>query len=32
VLNNWDNPGARVTKDEVTRVRAETPRPEGAAH
>jgi nitrite reductase (NO-forming) len=31
VLNNWDNPGARVTKDEVARVRAETPRPEGAA-
>ena len=32
VLNNWDNPGGRVTKAEVAGIRASTERPEGAAH
>jgi nitrite reductase (NO-forming) len=32
VLNNWGNPGGNVTKEEVAKVRAATPRPEGAAH
>ena len=32
VLNSWDNPGGRVRKDDVARIRAETPRSEGAAH
>ena len=32
MLNSWDNPGGRVLKGEVTGVRAETPRAEGAAH
>ena len=32
VLNSWDNPGGRVTKAEVAGVRANTKRPEGAAH
>ncbi|PZO09590.1 MAG: nitrite reductase, copper-containing [Lysobacteraceae bacterium] len=31
-LNSWGNPGGRVTKDEVTKVRAGTERSEGAAH
>jgi nitrite reductase (NO-forming) len=32
VLNSWDNPGGRVAKDEVAKVRAGTERSEGAAH
>ncbi|KAA2284838.1 copper-containing nitrite reductase [Arenimonas fontis] len=31
-LNSWGNPGGRVSKEEVARVRASTPRSEGAAH
>ncbi len=30
--NSWDNKGGRVTKDDVAKVRAATPRSEGAAH
>ncbi|KFN51010.1 copper-containing nitrite reductase [Arenimonas composti] len=32
VLNSWDNPGGVVSKEDVARVRAGTPRSEGAAH
>jgi len=32
VLNSWNNKGGRVTAAEVAKVRAETPRPQGAAH
>jgi nitrite reductase (NO-forming) len=32
VLTSWDNPGGAVTKEDVARVRAGTPRAEGAAH
>jgi nitrite reductase (NO-forming) len=32
VLNSWGNPGGRITKDDVAKVRASTPRPAGAAH
>jgi nitrite reductase (NO-forming) len=32
VLNNWNNPGGRVSAAEVTDVRRSTPRPQGAAH
>jgi nitrite reductase (NO-forming) len=32
VLNSWGNPGGRVSKEEVAKHRASTPRPEGAAH
>ena len=31
VLNSWDNPGGRVTAEEVTGIRRATPRPQGAA-
>jgi nitrite reductase (NO-forming) len=31
-LNSWGNPGGRVTKEEVAKVRAGTERSEGAAH
>lgn len=31
-LNSWGNPGGRVSKEEVAKVRASTPRSEGAAH
>ncbi|WP_227978209.1 multicopper oxidase domain-containing protein [Arenimonas daejeonensis] len=31
-LNSWGNPGGRVTKDEVAKIRAGTERSEGAAH
>lgn len=31
-LNSWGNPGGRVGKDEVAKVRASTERSEGAAH
>jgi nitrite reductase (NO-forming) len=31
-LNSWGNPGGRVSKDEVAKVRASTERSEGAAH
>lgn len=31
-LNSWGNAGGRVSKDDVARVRAGTPRSEGAAH
>jgi nitrite reductase (NO-forming) len=30
--NSWGNKGAAVTKDEVAKLRASTPRPAGAAH
>ena len=32
VKNSWDNGGGRISKDDVTKVRAATPRAEGAAH
>jgi nitrite reductase (NO-forming) len=32
VLNSWGNPGGRVTKDEVTRMRASPPAATGAEH
>ncbi len=32
VLNSWGNPGGHITKEQVAKVRASTPRPEGAAH
>ncbi len=32
VLNSWGNKGGQITTAEVAKVRAETPRPEGAAH
>lgn len=32
VKNSWDNAGGRISKDDVTKVRAATPRAEGAAH
>ncbi len=32
VLNSWGNPGGRITKEDVAKVRANTPRPAGAAH
>ncbi len=32
VKNSWDNAGCRISKDDVTKVRAATPRAEGAAH
>jgi nitrite reductase (NO-forming) len=32
VLNSWGNPGGKVTKEQVAKVRASTPRPAGAAH
>ena len=32
VLNSWDNGGGVVTKEEVAATRANTKRPEGAAH
>ncbi len=32
VLNSWGNPGGHVSKEQVAKVRANTPRPEGAAH
>ena len=31
-LNSWGNAGGRVSKDDVAKVRAGTPRSEGAAH
>jgi nitrite reductase (NO-forming) len=31
VLNSWGNPGGQVTATEVAKVRANTPRPQGAA-
>jgi nitrite reductase (NO-forming) len=32
VRNSWDNGGGRIAKDEVAKLRAATPRAEGAAH
>ena len=32
VLNSWGNPGGRISKEDVAKHRASTPRPEGAAH
>ncbi len=32
VLNSWGNPGGHVSAADVAKVRASTPRPEGAAH
>ncbi len=32
VYNSWGNPGGAVSKDEVAKVRAATPRPPGAGH
>ena len=32
VKNSWDNGGGRISKDDVTKVRAATPRAVGAAH
>lgn len=32
VLNSWGNQGGSVSAQEVTRIRATTPRPQGAAH
>jgi len=32
VLNSWGNAGGRITKEQVAKVRASTPRPAGAAH
>ena len=32
VLNSWGNPGGRISKEDVARHRASTPRPQGAAH
>jgi nitrite reductase (NO-forming) len=32
VLNSWGNPAGRITKEQVAKVRASTPRPAGAAH
>ncbi len=32
VLNSWGNAGGRVSAEDVAKVRASTPRPEGAAH
>jgi nitrite reductase (NO-forming) len=32
VRNSWDNGGGRIAKDEVAKIRAATPRAEGAAH
>jgi nitrite reductase (NO-forming) len=32
VLGSWNNPGGVVKKEDVARVRAATPRSEGAAH
>jgi len=32
VLNSWGNKGGTVTKEQVAKVRASTPRPAGAAH
>ena len=31
-LNSWGNPGGRVSKEDVAKVRSATPRSEGAAH
>jgi nitrite reductase (NO-forming) len=32
VLNSWGNPGGKVTKEEVARLRAAPPAPAGAGH
>ena len=32
VANSWGNPGGRISKEDVAKRRASTPRPEGAAH
>jgi nitrite reductase (NO-forming) len=32
VLNSWGNAGGKISKEQVTSVRASTPRPAGAAH
>ena len=32
VLNSWGNAGGKVTREQVAKVRASTPRPAGAAH
>jgi len=32
VLNSWGNAGGKITKEQVAKVRASTPRPAGAAH
>jgi nitrite reductase (NO-forming) len=32
VLNSWGNAGGKITKEQVAKVRANTPRPAGAAH
>jgi len=32
VLNSWGNAGGRITKEQVAKIRANTPRPAGAAH
>ncbi len=32
VLNSWGNKGGQITAADVAKVRAETPRPQGAAH